>query len=240
MSPKSDLLSKLFIYVPESHLDILKDALFASGAGQIAKYSECSFSSQGTGTFKPGKESQPFIGSTEERTSINEIKLEVLVPRNIVRNVLTQAKIVHPYEEMAYEIVGLSNEHQEIGSGVIGSLSEEMSTEGFLTYVKEKLNLQVIRHTKGPNKIRKIAVCGGSGSFLIKDAIRSGADAYITSDIKYHEFFDAEDRVVLCDVGHYESEISTLEIFYDRIQEKFPNFAVIFCTLSTNPIQYFK
>jgi putative NIF3 family GTP cyclohydrolase 1 type 2 len=154
--------------------------------------------------------------------------------------VIRAAKAVHPYEEMAYEVVALQNAHQMIGSGVVGELQEAMPAEEFLVYLKKQMNLELIRHTAWDKPIKKVAVCGGVGSFLIQAAAREGVDAYITADVKYHEFFDVENRYMLCDIGHYESEISTLEIFYEAITKKFPNFAVIFCSISTNPIQYYK
>lgn len=240
LAPKSGLLTKIFIYVPDNHLDKVKNALFEAGAGNIGDYAECSFTVLGKGTFKPGSDSQPYSGTIGERETADEYKLEVLAPAYMASRVVELVRKVHPYEEMAYEIIGLDNENQEIGSGVIGELPSAISKDDFLKHLKASLGLEVIRHTKGKEQIRTVAVCGGAGSFLIGDAIRSKADAYVTSDIKYHEFFDAEDKLLLCDVGHFESEISTLDIFYDRIKEKFPNFAVIFCTLSTNPIQYFK
>ncbi len=240
LAPKSGILSKLFVYVPAAHLEPVREALFNAGAGQIGQYSECSFASEGQGTFKPGTTAQPYSGERGIRERADEIKLEVLLPAYLSSKVIAAMRDAHPYEEVAYELVSLNNEHQEIGSGVIGELPEAMTKKAFLEYLKKNLNLEIIRHTIGGSSIKKVAVCGGSGSFLISNAMRSGADAYVTADVKYHEFFDAEERLLLCDVGHYESEISTLEIFSDKIKEKFPNFAVIFCSISTNPIQYFK
>lgn len=240
MSPKSGLLSKVFIYVPDSHLSILKNSLFEAGAGEIANYSECSFAVTGTGTFKPSVDANPFEGQVGERSEVAEYKLEVLVETDKISKVLSAARAVHPYEEMAYEVVVLSNQHQEIGSGVVGELPEAMPAADFLNYLKHQMNLEVVRHTAWDQPIKRVAVCGGSGSFLIGTAARLKVDAYITADVKYHEFFEVENRYMLCDIGHYESEISTLEIFYEAITEKFPNFAVIFCSISTNPIQYYK
>lgn len=239
LSTKSGFLSKIFVYVTDSHLDVLRNAMFEAGGGHIGEYSECSFTTQGQGTFKPGVSSKPFFGKNEELSSVRESKLEMLVPSNMAERIISAAKVVHPYEEMAYEIVPLSNRNQELGSGVIGELEKPMDSGEFLAYLKERLKLEVIRFTGFEGKVRRVAVCGGSGSFLIHDARRAKADAYVTADVKYHEFFDAESELMICDVGHYESEISTLEIFYDVIKEKFPNFAVIFCGISTNPIQYY-
>lgn len=240
LAPKSGSLCKFFVYVPETHLETVKSAIFETGAGHIGNYTECSFTTIGEGTYKPIDDAKPYSGENGIRSQLNEYKLEVILPIHIGSKVLKAVKTVHPYEEVAYEIYPLNNVHQEIGSGVIGNLPETMEKQAFLEYLKKALNLEIIRYTSGKEQISKVAVCGGSGSFLISDAKRSGADAYVTADVKYHEFFDAENRLLLCDVGHYESEISTLEIFYEKIKEKFPNFAVIFCSISTNPIQYFK
>mgnify|MGYP000465743166 CR=1 FL=1 len=240
LSPKRQNLVKVSIYVPYGNADTIKDALFAGGAGEIGEYSECSFTMKGEGTFKPGVLANPAIGQAGKRESVEEGRVEVIIPEHKAFRLIEQVRAVHPYEEMAYDIFPLSNENPEVGSGVYGFLPEPLETNDFLALLKEKLNLPLIRHTAFMGKIRKVAVCGGAGSFLTKAALGIKADAYITSDIKYHEFFDAENRMLLCDIGHYESEISTLEIFYEVITEKFPTFAVAFCKTSTNPIQYYQ
>lgn len=238
--PKTDVLSKFFVYVPPSHLETVCEAIFEAGAGAIGNYSECSFRVNGIGTFKPLDKANPFSGQVGEKETSEEIKLEVLLPNHLSASVIRAAKSAHPYEEMAYEMIALSNPDQMVGSGVVGELPEPLSQEDFLALLKKRFGLQVVRYAKGKSAIRRVAVCGGSGSFLTVQAMRSGVDAYVTADIKYHEFFDAEGKMLLCDIGHYESEISTLEIFYEKIKEKLPNFAVIFCELSTNPIHYYQ
>jgi putative NIF3 family GTP cyclohydrolase 1 type 2 len=175
-----------------------------------------------------------------KREHVSEVKLEFITPAHLVSSLLSKAKAAHPYEEMAYEIVPLSNELQEVGSGVIGDLPDEMTAETFLGHLKTSMNLEMIKFTNFDKPIKKVAVCGGSGSFLTSVAIRNQADVFVTADFKYHDFFDAENKLMLCDIGHYESEISTLEIFYEIIKEKFINFAVIFCNTNTNPVKYFK
>lgn len=239
LQPKEDLLSKLSVYVPAKHLNEVKRAIFEAGAGHIGNYTECSFAVQGIGTFKPEEASNPQVGKHGVREELPEYKVEVLLPKHLIARVLKNVRAVHPYEEVAYDHIEMLNSNQGIGSGVVGELEEAMGEQEFLEFVKKTFKTGVIRHTKWGKDIKKVAVCGGVGSFLIEAAKRSGADAYVTSDVKYHEFFDAEDRLKICDIGHYESEISTLEIFYDKIKEKLPNFAVIFCQLTTNPIQYY-
>lgn len=240
LQTKPDLLSKLNIYCPENEVSKIKESLFELGAGKIGNYSDCSFEIQGIGTFKGNENSIPKIGKKEQLEKVKESKIEVLVPQHRVLNILEQVKIVHPYEEMAYEIIPLMNQNQEVGFGVVGELEDALTVEDFLNYLKEKFHLELIKHTIFDKKIKKIAVCGGSGSFLINASKQSKVDAYITSDIKYHEFFDTENELLLCDIGHYESEISTLEIFYDIISEKKPKFAVAFCETITNPVKYYK
>lgn len=240
LQPKTGTLSKLVVYGPKEFSGKIKDCLFANGAGEIGNYSECSFESEGTGSFKPGTSANPFIGTPGKREETGETKIEVIIHNYHITNALNAIKAVHPYEEMAYDIFPISNTNQMVGSGICGTLAKAMQPDDFLAYLKEKMNLKLIRHTGFSKPVKNIAVCGGSGSFLLPSVKHSEIDAYITSDIKYHEFFDAENQFMLCDIGHYESEIFTLEIFYDVIREKYPTFAVIFCKENTNPIQYFK
>ncbi len=240
IQPKPQTLSKLGIYCPEKNAEEIRNCMFENGAGNIGSYSECSFSVEGKGSFKPGIASNPFKGEIGKREEGNEINVEVLVANYQIDKVLEAVKKMHPYEEVAYDIIPISNFNQEVGAGIYGMLPEAMDTVKFLSFLKDNMNLEVIKHTEFNKKIQKVAVCGGSGSFLIGAIKGLKADAYITSDIKYHEFFDVEGQYLLCDIGHYESEIYTLEIFYAEIKEKYPNFAVIFCKENTNPIQYFK
>ena len=182
------------------------------------------------------------VETSEEATEEehNEIKVEAIAPSFIANQVVSALKQGHPYEEMAYEIIPISNFNQGIGAGVIGELENSLKPSDFLNLLKNSLKLEVIKYTVSEKEIKKVALCGGSGSFLRNSAMRSKADAYVTSDVKYHEFFDAIGTLMFCDIGHYESEISTLELFYEVIQDKFPNFAVHFCETSTNPIHYHK
>lgn len=241
LSVMGGTLCKLYTYAPKDAADKVRDAMFAAGAGHIGEYAECSFNTPGTGTFRPGEDTNPAIGASGgERESVEEVKIEVLLDKARTGRVLQALNAAHPYEEVAYELIALRNANQELGAGMIGELAEPMDEKTFLAHIKDNMQTDCIRHTglKG-EKVRKIAVCGGSGSFLLKDAIRSGADFFITGDFKYHQFFDAEGKIVIADIGHYESEQFTSEIFKDIINRKFPNFATLLSNLSTNPINYF-
>lgn len=241
LSVMGNTLSKLYTYAPVDAADKVRDAMFAAGAGHIGKYAECSFNTSGTGTFKPGADTNPAIGqSGGEREQVAEVKIEVLVDNAVQGRVLQALQAAHPYEEVAYEIIALKNKNQELGAGMVGELPEPMDERDFLAHIKGRMQTDCVRYTalKG-EKVKKVAICGGSGSFLLSDAIRSGADFFITGDFKYHQFFDAEGKIVIADIGHYESEQFTAEIFEDIINRKFPNFATLLSNLSTNPINYF-
>jgi dinuclear metal center YbgI/SA1388 family protein len=238
--PKENLLRKIVTFVPQSHHQHVQQALFTSGAGHIGNYESCSFNLEGTGTFKGNSDTTPFIGKPGELSTEKEIRLETIFEVQNQSKLLAALLKAHPYEEVAYDIYTLSNHHSYVGSGMIGELKEAMTENDFLNHVKKTFRVPTIKHTKKlEKKIKRVAICGGSGRFLLKNAIRSGADAFITSDFKYHEFFDAEDKLLLVDTGHYESEQFTPEIFYEIIQKKFSTFAIHLSKINTNPINYF-
>lgn len=241
LSTMGDSLYKLYTYAPADAADKVREALFAAGAGDIGKYHECSFNTPGTGTFRPGQDTNPAIGqSGGARESVNEVKIEVLVDKARRFQVLDALRAAHPYEEVAYEIVALQNTNQDLGAGMVGDLATPMDEQDFLAYIKKNMAAACIRHTPlSGKKVQKVAVCGGSGSFLLKDAMRAGADFFITADFKYHQFFDADGKIVIADIGHYETEQFTGEIFVDIINRKFPNFATLLSNLSTNPVNYY-
>lgn len=241
IAPKDKTLLRLITYVPENAAAALRDALFAAGAGNIGAYSECSFNTMGTGTFRPSASSNPTIGMAGgPREEVREVKLEVLVPQHLKYKILAALKANHPYEEVAYELIALENSNQELGAGMIGDLTEPMDGVAFLSFLKEKMQTGCVRHTELLNRrVSKVAVCGGSGSFLLKDAIAAGADVFVTGDFKYHQFFDAEGRILIADIGHYESEQFTVEIFESILREKFPNFAILLSITNTNPVKYY-
>ena len=237
--PKPGIIQKLVVYVPKSHTKELEMALFDAGAGKVGKYETCSFVSEGIGGFKPGDEANPFSGNIGERHTEIENKLEVIFPGWIRQKVIAAMQNAHPYEEIAYEITTLNNEHQGVGSGLIGNLSEPMEEADLLNMLKKVFKVPVVRHSALlGKKLSKIAICGGSGSFLIQKALSEGADILITADLKYHDFFEAENRMILADIGHFESEQYTIELFMDIFKENFPTFAHLKNHISTNPVNY--
>lgn len=239
IDPKKSVLQKLYTFVPAADLDKVRDALFAAGAGDISQYTECSFTHPGTGTFKPGEGTDPYSGKIGVRQNESEIKLEVILPDYKINAVLHALFRTHPYEEVAYDLVNLANAHIGIGSGIVGDI-EPVSESDFLTFLNRHFNDGTIRHSPFTGKqIKRVAICGGAGSFLISRALTLGADAYVTGDIKYHEFFDAVGTMLLCDIGHYESEQFTTDLFIDLLLQKFPTFAVLKSEVRTNPVHYF-
>jgi len=234
------LLKKLVTFVPENEIEKVRDAIFSAGGGNIGNYSECSFASDGTGTFKGNEEAHPYVGKIGERHYENELKLEVIFPAWLEKKLVANMIEAHPYEEVAYDIIPLDNFYHQTGSGIIGELQQPMNEKDFLSLVKNAFELSVIRHTKLLGKpVKKVAVCGGAGSFLINTALAFGADVYITADIKYHEFFDANDNMLIADIGHFESEQYTIGLLFDILREKFRNFAVLKTAVVTNPVHYF-
>ena len=240
LQPKANILSKLFVFVPQSAADKVRNALFDAGAGTIANYSECSFNTLGEGTFMGNENSNPSIGEQHIRESVKEVKIEVIFPSYLQNSIVEHMKLAHPYEEVAYDIIPLSNQNQQVGSGMMGELETETDETSFLKLLAHQFCLKSIKHTKLLNKpIKKVAFCGGAGSFLIKNAIAAKADIYISSDIKYHEFFDAEGKIVVVDMGHWESEQFTIELLIEIIRAKTPTFAVLKSEVNTNPVSYF-
>lgn len=241
LSPTSGNIYKLQVYVPEANSEALANAMFAAGAGSIGNYSECSFSTIGQGTFKGNTHTQPFIGKPGgAKEKVAEIKIEVIVPAHLRSNVYKALIAAHPYEEVAFDWFLLANKNKQIGAGLIGDLENAISEVDFLQILKSNMKAKVVRHTKLLGQpISKIAVCGGSGSFLLQDAIAAGADAFVSSDFKYHQFFDADAQIIIADIGHYETEQFTLEIFDEILKEKNVSFAAHLSTLDTNPIKYF-
>ena len=239
LQPKKQLLSKLVFFVPEENKENVLGAVYAAGAGQIGEYSACSFQISGTGTFTPSDKANPTIGTQGKAEEQAEVRVEVLLPKHSEGKILAKMKSAHPYEEVAYYLQSIENENQEVGAGMVGMLSEEMEEEEFLDFLKSSMNLKVIKHTALlGEKVRKVAVCGGAGIFLLNDAKRAGADVFVTSDVKYHEFFDADGQLILCDIGHYESEIFTKELLGEILSRNFPNIALYLTKVVTNPTSY--
>jgi len=237
--PKKGLLKKLYTTVPSAALEKVKDALFAAGAGNIGNYSECSFSVPGTGSFKGSEESNPTVGQKGLRHHEAEQKIEVILPAYRESTILKALFEAHPYEEVAYEVIALENSYNLVGSGLIGELPEAVDAMSFLKSLKQTMKTDCVRFTPIHRAtVQKIAVCGGAGSFLLKDAIRAGADVFISGDFKYHEFFDADNRIIIADIGHFESEQFTIELFYELLSQKFSTFAFWQTSVKTNPLSY--
>jgi dinuclear metal center YbgI/SA1388 family protein len=240
LSSKDNQLKKLYTFVPAADADKVRQAIFDAGGGHIGNYDECSFNTEGYGTFKGGMNTDPYVGVPGELHKENEVRVEVIFPTWLEGRIIKNLLAAHPYEEVAYDIIKLDNKFSTIGSGIIGKLDKPLPEAEFLKQVKERFGLQIVRHTQLLGKdIKTVAVCGGAGSFLIASALASGADIYITSDIKYHEFFDANDKMIIADIGHYESEQFTINLLQEFLEQKFPTFAVLKTEVNTNPVRYF-
>ncbi len=237
--PQKNILKKLITFCPTDKADELRNALFAAGAGSIGNYDECSFNNEGFGTFRAGEGATPYVGEHGKLNIEKETRIETIYPSYIESKVLKALFNTHPYEEVAYDLYNLSNTADRVGAGLVGELKEEQDEIGFLNLLKETMKAKGIRYTALKNKkIKTVAVCGGSGSFLLNDAIKSGADIFVTADFKYHQFFDAENRIIIADIGHFESEQYTMELFYDLLNENFTTFAIHLSKINTNPINY--
>jgi dinuclear metal center YbgI/SA1388 family protein len=239
LAPRNNTLTKLVTFVPADHTETVLKALYDAGAGQIGNYKNCSFRVEGTGSFQPTENADPFIGESNQQEFVREDRVEVIFPKHMTSKVMNALKQAHPYEEVAHYLTELSNQNQEVGAGMIGELPAEAEPMSFLLSLKKYMHLNLIRHTRLlDRKIKKVAVCGGSGSFLLPNAIQAGADLYISADFKYHEFFDADNQIMIADIGHYESEVFTKELLKEVLMKKFPTFAINFSKTVTNPISY--
>lgn len=239
LSPKSEILSKLVTFVPPKDAQQVLGALYKAGAGQIGQYDHCSFQTEGTGTFRPGEGSSPHIGTHHVDETVNEKRIELIFPSHLNHRIVSALHNSHPYEEVAYFLSTLSNTNQEVGSGIVGDLPSPMDTSEFLRHLKQTMRTDCVRHTPiCKEKVSKVALCGGAGSFLLTKAIGAGADVFITGDFKYHDFFEADSRIVVADIGHFESEQFTKDLLYDIISEKFTNIALRLSEVQTNPINY--
>ncbi|PST85044.1 Nif3-like dinuclear metal center hexameric protein [Pedobacter yulinensis] len=241
LQPKQGLLRKLVTYCPHAQADHVRQALFRAGAGQIGDYSECSFNQDGFGTFKGAEQTNPFAGHAGQPHREPETRIETVYNAQDERKILLALLESHPYEEVAYDLFRLENAHPQVGSGMIGWLEPAVEPGEFLRLLQEKMETEVIRHTALLNRpIRKIAVCGGSGSFLLQEAIAAGADVFVTADFKYHEFFDADGKIMIADIGHYESEQFTSDLLGELLKGRFRELRVLKTTQRTNPVLYFR
>lgn len=240
LDPVKEQLKKIVVFVPHTHVDKVRSAMFEAGAGKIGAYDSCSFNLEGSGTFRGSEGSDPYVGRAGELHQESETRVETIVPAHLVKKVIRAMEKRHPYEEVAYDIYPLENAFNQVGMGMLGELEDPVDEEVFMTFLKDRFGLSVIRHSALRGKpVKKVALCGGAGSFLLARAKASGADVFVTGDFKYHQFFDADGKIVVMDMGHYESEQFTRELFYDLLMKKFPKFAVRLAETVTNPIKYF-
>ena len=237
--PKPNFIRKLVTYTIPENAEEVRNALFDAGAGNIGNYENCSFNSQGIGTYMGNEQSNPEIGERFEFVENKEIKIEVTFEKHLEQKILKALFSKHIYEEVAYEIYDLQNSHQNIGLGMIGELKIATHEKDFLHFVKDKMQTEGIRHSQYTGKpVKKVAVLGGSGSFAIKNAILAGADVFLTADLKYHNFYEAENQILLADIGHFESERYTKNYIVDFLRKKILNFAIILSEENTNPVKY--
>ncbi len=237
---KPGVLKKLFTFVPVTQAEEVRNAIFHAGGGATGNYSECSFSSQGEGSFKAGPGTHPYVGEEGKRHYEKEVKLEVIFPAHLEVSIVKAMINAHPYEEVAYDVVQLTNHYQGVGSGVIGELSEPLSETMFLQLLKERFLVPMVKYSVLTGKpVKKVACCGGAGSFLIASALSKSADVFVTSDLKYHDFFDANNKMIIADIGHYESEQFTIDLLYEILKGKFSSFALLKTEVNTNPVNYF-
>lgn len=240
LQPQKGQLRKLVTFCPQSHAEQVRNAIFEAGAGHIGKYDCCSFNLEGKGTFRAGKDANPFVGKKEELHVEQEVRIETILPAFLERKVLNAMIHSHPYEEVAYDIYPLENIYEKTGSGMVGELDIPLSENDFLEMLKKKLKIPCLRHTAFTGQaIKKVAFCGGSGGFLLSDALRAGAQAFVTGDLKYHQFFEAEGKILIADAGHYETEQFTKELLYDIVNKNFSKFALLISGVNTNPVNYF-
>lgn len=240
LAPKSGLLRKITTFVPKDFSERVRNALYAAGAGHIGNYSHCSFTLNGTGTFLPEQGANPSLGMVGALEQVEEHRVELIFPAHLESQIMAALTESHPYEEIAFDIQTIENAWQQTGSGMVGDLERPMASDFFIERLKEKMNASVVKYTRlHKPSVQRIAVCGGTGIFLLPQAIRAKADVFVTADVKYHEFFDAEGQIVLADIGHYESEQFTVFLFHEWLSAKFPNIALHFTETTTNPVLYY-
>ncbi len=238
--PRANELRKLVTFVPLKYAEKVRLAIFNAGAGHIGNYDQCSFNSEGKGTFRAAENTSPFAGNIGKLHYENEVRVETIFPKHLQSEILKALLLAHPYEEVAYDIYPLKNIYESTGTGMIGELKNAVSEITFLKNLKLTFHTKVVRYTNLRNtKIKKIAVCGGSGSHLLNNAIEAKADVFVSSDFKYHQFFLADNKILIADIGHYETEQFTKEIFYELLINKFPNFTFYLSEINSNPINYF-
>lgn len=237
--PQKGILKKLVAYVPVDYVDQVRSAIFSAGGGSIGNYDLCSFNVEGIGTFRGNETTNPFVGEAGKEHSEKEIRTEIIFPAFAQGKIISALIKAHPYEEVAYDIYPVENSHAYIGFGVVGFLKEDTDADIFLNYLKSVFKCQAIKYSGDiSRKIKKVALCGGSGSSLLKQAIASGADIFVTGDFKYHQYFESENKIIVADIGHFESEQFTKELFYEIVTNKFSKFALRLSDVQTNPVKF--
>jgi dinuclear metal center YbgI/SA1388 family protein len=240
LQPLKGQLKKLVTFVPTEHADKVREAVFAAGAGSIGNYDSCGFNLEGRGSFRGNENTNPFVGEKGNIHYETEIRFETIFPGYLQHKVISALLSAHPYEEVAYDIYPLDNSFENAGMGMIGTLAEEKTEQEFLQQLKNTFKTGIIKHTRLKGMpVKKVAVCGGAGSFLLPDAISAKADFFVSGDFKYHQFFDAENKIVIADIGHFESEQFTKDLFYELLIKNFPKFAVRLSEVDANPVFYF-
>lgn len=239
LSPQKDALLKLVTFVPSSYAETVRNTLFQAGAGSVGGYDSCSFNLYGEGTFRAKEGANPFVGEIGEMHYESETRIETILPAYNKLAVTRALRSVHPYEEPVMDFYPLKNSWEQAGSGIVGELPVEEDERTFLQRIKDIFDVSCIKHSAWIGRtIREVAICGGSGAFLVKEAIAYGADVFITGEAKYNDFYDVEDRILLAVIGHYESELCTKEIFYEIISKKFSTFALHLSNVNSNPVNY--
>ena len=238
LAPEGNYLYKIVTYVPQSHIEQVRQAMWSAGAGTIGNYDCCSYSSEGNGTFRAQVGCNPFVGEIDKLHTEPELRLEMVVPKDKSGRVVAAIHTAHPYEEPVIDILPLANDYEQLGLGCIGELERPITETAMLNYIKDKLNVQYIRHTQTSDRlVERVALCGGSGAEFISQAIREKAGIYITADVKYHDFFNTENQIVIADIGHFESEQCIKEIFYEQLSKNFINFAILMADSDKSPTE---
>ena len=239
LQPQKGLLKKLITFIPTNDLQIVQQAIFAAGAGHIGNYDSCGFTISGTGSFKGDEQTNPYKGVKGKLHTETEIRFETIFPSYLQNRVIHALLQAHPYEEVAYDVYSLDNTHPNVGIGVVGELETPEESISFLKRLKEVFACETLKYTyPHKNKVSKIALVGGAGSNYLKYAMAAGADVFISGDFKYHQFFEAENKITIADIGHYESEQYTKELFYEIVTNKFSKFALRLSDVKTNPVNY--
>lgn len=240
LEPASGMLKKLVTFCPLAQADLVRAAIFEAGAGQIGDYDCCSFNLEGKGSFRAGENTNPFTGKIQELHYEPEVRIETIFPAYLQASVLSAMLNAHPYEEVAYDIYPLDNAFDRVGSGMVGNYDKPLKVNQFLDIIKKLLDVPFVRHTKfDKDEIQRVAICGGSGSFLMQRALQSGVQAFLTADVKYHQFFEAHGKILLVDAGHFETEQFSIDLLYSQLKKKIATFAFLISETNTNPVNYF-